>query len=190
MTNLGLGLGNIQRQAGRDRAASQGDRGELPKIWEVSARQNGWKVKICEIREVRVAVLSLRFQNSNNFGASRPPLRFRKDKLLGVHLLLKKIEKKNGRGDGAPVSGQRTSLLVATALTIRKCNNFDKSICRYLGWTSKYKKIDYSIENAMCEICKMATEKEQHSIPNIYDWWENESDCYNKYAENLLNMYS
>uniref|UniRef100_A0AC35FBC8 Fucosyltransferase n=1 Tax=Panagrolaimus sp. PS1159 TaxID=55785 RepID=A0AC35FBC8_9BILA len=48
---------------------------------------------------------------------------------------------------------------------------------KYLNWAFKYKKSPSNDNREFCKLCKIAVKKEKHQIPDIYQWWENESQC-------------
>uniref|UniRef100_A0AC34FVF5 Fucosyltransferase n=1 Tax=Panagrolaimus sp. ES5 TaxID=591445 RepID=A0AC34FVF5_9BILA len=59
---------------------------------------------------------------------------------------------------------------------------------KYFGWTKKFKKTETSRSKLddFCKLCEMATKKEMHTVPDIYQWWEKKSNCKSNFAKTLL----
>uniref|UniRef100_A0AC34F5B5 Fucosyltransferase n=1 Tax=Panagrolaimus sp. ES5 TaxID=591445 RepID=A0AC34F5B5_9BILA len=64
---------------------------------------------------------------------------------------------------------------------------------KYLSWTKKYKKTNFYKGNNwskyFCKLCEMATKKEEHTIENIFEWWEMDAKCEPDFTIKVLHAH-
>uniref|UniRef100_A0A914Q5Q6 Fucosyltransferase n=1 Tax=Panagrolaimus davidi TaxID=227884 RepID=A0A914Q5Q6_9BILA len=63
---------------------------------------------------------------------------------------------------------------------------------KYFGWTKKFRKTETprsKLDN-FCKLCEMATKKEKHMVPDIYEWWEQKSNCKSNFAKTIKGKNS